>query len=162
MSNTKEVLVVTVGAPMRDGISAEKVFCVEELQTLREYIVESIRKEVLVLDARMALQVKTLPNVCSEDVIIQQGETPTSAVSPASKKLTPREEKQLILERLKDYRERHGLGSLNLIADKTRRKGISGDILRMLLSGDAKLEIQDWRAIGKAMDELEQKGGANG
>ena len=64
-----------------------------------------------------------------------------------------------ILEKLAAYREKHGLGSFNLIATRANRKGVTGEILRMLLNGDAKLEIADWRAVGKVIDEL---GGGDG
>lgn len=75
-------------------------------------------------------------------------------------------EKRIILQRLTDYRSAHGRGSLEDVSQKTahnKSKRLSSDTLRMLLTGDTRLSITDWRKIGRALDMLEMpKAVANG
>lgn len=68
-----------------------------------------------------------------------------------------REEKQAIVQRLIDYRTKHGLGCLAGVAKATRTKGrINDTTLRMILTGDGPvLLIDTWRKIGRALDRLE-------
>lgn len=68
------------------------------------------------------------------------------------------EEKRVILQRLTDYRSAHGRGLLEDVSQKTahnKAKRLSSDTLRMLLTGDTRLSIADWRKIGRALDMLE-------
>lgn len=150
----RELIVITVPAgTMRP----------EEFGSFREYVIESILRDVLVLDSGMKMSIEEVPipgevQVLAKTTVEEPKEAPGSPVPKVGPK-SAREEKQAILEKLAAYREKHGLGSFNLIAARANRKGITGDILRMLLNGDAKLEIADWRAVGKVIDEL---GGGDG
>lgn len=151
----RELIVITVPAgTMRP----------EEFQSFREYVIESILRDVLVLDTGMKMSVEEIPIPGEVNVIAQaEIEEPKEPETPVVPKVGPknaREEKQAMLEKLVAYREKHGLGSFNLIATRTNRKGITGEILRMLLHGDAKLDMADWRAVGKVIDEL--GGGTDG
>lgn len=145
----RELIVITVPA----GIMRP-----EEFGKFREYVIESILRDVLVLDSGMKMSIEEVPIPGEVKVLaqteIQKPEEPETPVVPKVGPKSAREEKQAILEKLKGYREKHGLGSFNLIATRANRKGITGEILRMLLTGDAKLEMADWRAVGKAIDEL--------
>lgn len=69
-----------------------------------------------------------------------------------------RDEKQAIMQRLRSYREKHGLGCLTDVARATKTKGrINDNTLRMAMVGDGKpLLIDTWRKIGKALDRLEE------
>lgn len=165
MSVTKEILVVTVPAGRIEPTTFGQ---------FREYVIESILRDVLVVDDETTLQIMEVPAVdlpvaVEEAPQAQPAQKPEPKPDPAPETLSEREEKQKILERLKQYREKNGLGCLSAVARKACRKGITDNILRMLLQGDATATIQDWRAIGKALDKLEeenkcdkrQKGGAN-
>lgn len=155
MSERREILLVTVPAGLIPPDGFPK---------FREYVIESILRDVLVLSDDMEMQIRELPAKEEPKIMVKteidEPGSPEPAPVPKVGPKNAREEKQDILERLKAYREKHGLGSLNLVADLVRRKGATGDILRMLLQGDAKLDIADWRAVGKALDQLE--GGADG
>lgn len=71
--------------------------------------------------------------------------------------------KRAILQRLIDYRKARPLGCLDKVAKATRTRGrISDNTLRMLLTGDIALPIEDWRKIGRALDRLEAREAANG
>lgn len=69
-------------------------------------------------------------------------------------------EEQAILERLKAYREQHGLGCLPQLA-RLGGAGVTTEVLRDALTGAAKLPLQTWRAIGRALDKAEQQEGAD-
>lgn len=161
MSVTKEILVVTVPAGRIEPATFGQ---------FREYVIESILRDVLVVDDETTLQIMEVPAVDLPVVVEEAPKVqPEQKPEPVPETLSEREEKQKILERLTQYREKNGLGCLSAVARKACRKGITDNILRMLLQGDATATIQDWRAIGKALDKLEeenkcdkrQKGGAN-
>ena len=160
MSGRKDVLVVRI----KSGSIRPDCF-----EAFREYIISSILRDVLVLDETTTLSIEELPCVKLPDVLIrtevEPGHTAKEELEVDAKAeiapITPAEEKQKILGRLLAYRDRKGLGSLNAVAAKTRSKAITTDVLRMLLAGDATLNISEWRAIGKALDKLEE-GGADG
>lgn len=164
MSATKEILVVTVPAERIAG---------DGFAQFREYVIESILRDVLVVDDETTLKLMEVPAV-EIPVVVEEKPQPKSEpqpkTEPVPETLSERDEKQKILERLRQYRGKNGLGCLSAVARKACRKGITDNILRMLLQGDATVTIQDWRAIGKALDKLEeeekksdeeQKGGAN-
>lgn len=66
------------------------------------------------------------------------------------------EEKRAILQRLKDYRQKHGSGCLEKVVKVCRsRTTINDAVLRDVLIGSAVLRIEDWRKIGRALDKLE-------
>lgn len=85
-----------------------------------------------------------------------EGASDPEPASPAAE--TEGEEKRVILQRLTDYRSAHGRGSLEDVSQKNahnKAKRLSSDTLRMLLTGDTRLSITDWRKIGRALDMLE-------
>lgn len=167
MSGKREILVVTVPA---GRITADT------FGQFREYVIESILRDVLVVDDDTTLNIMEVPDVEPPKEVVEVKPEKLSIPAPQLKPepvpetLSERDEKQKILERLIQYREKNGLGCLTAVARKACRKGITDNILRMLLQGDATVTLQDWRAIGKALDKLEeeekksdeeQKGGAN-
>ena len=144
MSERREILVVTVpvGSIKPDGFAK-----------FREYVIESLARGTLVKDDTMVLSTEELPVFSTPNVRVEvKTEEPESKEEP---KATAKEEKQAILQRLLDYRQRNGAGSLNDVARKTYGKSITPDVLRLLVTGDATLSIAEWRAIGRALDKLE-------
>ena len=59
-----------------------------------------------------------------------------------------------------DGRGANGLGCLRRISDKCTF-GITDDLLRDILTGNASPTIKEWREIGRALDELEGRGAAS-
>ena len=64
------------------------------------------------------------------------------------------------VEQLQLFRGANGLGCLRRISDKCTF-GITDDLLRDILTGNASPTIKEWREIGRALDELEGKGAAS-
>lgn len=81
---------------------------------------------------------------------------------PSSPQCTGRNaaEKRRIFERLQLFPGGPGLGCLRRISDKCTF-GITDDLLRDILTGNASPTIKEWREIGRALDELEGKGAAS-
>ena len=65
-------------------------------------------------------------------------------------------EKRRIYEALRRYRDRHGLGSLEPLAEAAGQ-GLTATALRGALLG-CKLPMETWRAIGSALDRLDPEG----
>ena len=141
----KRVLVVKV-----------KAACgIEELAAMREYVIESVRRGVLVLDAGTSHSVEELPDIgTSGPLVVSLREDVFPKTSPAGGK-PHAEEKLEILTRLRAYREANGLGCLNDLARKTRDKNVTADFLRLLLVGEAQAGIATWRRISSALANLE-------
>lgn len=154
MSERKEVLVVTVPAGSMKPA---------EFGKFREYIIESIARDVLIRDNTMELSIEELPVVDVKHVRVEvKLEEPKEEITSAgrladtAKRPSIKEEKQDILRRLLDYRQRNGVGSLGDVARKTNMKSITVDVLRLLVNGDATLSITEWRAIGRALGKLKE------
>lgn len=154
MSERREVLVVTVPA---GSIKPA------EFGKFREYVIESILRDVLVVDDSMKLSIEEVPIVGASQVMVDvkleepKEEAPTTnRLADTVQRLSAKEEKQEILRRLLDYRQRNGIGSLGDVVRKTNIKSITVDVLRLLVNGDATLSITEWRAIGRALGKLEE------
>jgi hypothetical protein len=154
MSERREILVVTVPA---GSIKPA------EFGKFREYVIESILRDVLVVDDSMKMSIEEVPIVGASQVMVDvkleepKEETPTTnRLADTAQKMSAKEEKQDILRRLLDYRQRNGIGSLGDVARKTNIKSITVDVLRLLVNGDATLSITEWRAIGRALGKLEE------
>lgn len=132
-----------------------------DLAEFRDYIVESLSMGVLVLGPGMTYSVERFPamggvQVEGQTVLLRAHDVQPGA-GPKPPKPTPAAEKTAILERLRSYREQHGLGCLKQVA----RGKVTEDLLRSVLSGSATLTIQEWRAIGRALDRVEKQEGAS-
>ena len=154
MSERREILVVTV--PNGSIKPAE-------FGKFREYVIERILRDVLVKDDSMKLSIEEVTIVGASQVMVDvkleepKEEAPTTnRLADTVQRLSAKEEKQEILRRLLDYRQRNGIGSLGDVARKTNIKSITVDVLRLLVNGDATLSITEWRAIGRALGKLEE------
>ena len=134
---------------------------------LRDYILESLARGVLVLTEDASCEVLELPPLGGVEITIT--ETP-NLTEEAERQITNPElpatgpsegdEKRAILQRLKNYRADHGPGCLAVVSARTARRKdrrISDDVLRHICAdGAPKLPMEDWRSIGRALDLLEQ------
>ena len=153
--NTKQRPVLVVRLPVERLNS-------QELAAVRAYILECIQTGVLVLPEKVGIKVENLP--MSQAVAVETAgaviaeQTPVLRAHDAGPEQAG-EEKRLILHRLKEYRAAHGLGSLGGLVRYVRttrdRPPITAETLQRLLTGDAVLEIADWRRIGRALDKVE-------
>ena len=142
---------------------------------LRDYILESLAQGVLMLTEDASCEVMALPPLGGVEVSREQPEPerPTGAVGlidmtsytgedmeeaePPPVEITAgrnREEKQAILERLREYRRTHGLGCWTEVARKAGGT-ITPELIRDMLLGLESPPIADWRKIAKTLDALE-------
>lgn len=137
---------------------------VGRLRELRDFLLESLALCMLVIPADASIEVMEIPPLDAVEVKPAE-EVPEPVPEPMTP--TEAEEKREILQRLKDYRAAHGLGSLEAVSAKTayfRDKRLTAEELRMILVGDGPpRSIEDWRKIGRALDALEksEEGGIN-
>ncbi len=119
----------------------------EDLTKIRDYVVESLGVGVLVLPADMSYKLEQMPLA---GVQIEHSEE--NDIVP---KITAAEEKRMILKNLKAYRERHGLGSYAALVNEFGGGGriFTVETLRGVADGSLKLPIEDWRAIGTALNK---------
>lgn len=132
---------------------------------LRDYILESLARGVLVLTEDASCEVMELPplgGVAVRDNTRQSSRR--SQDSPAAAQPEPEDigaEKRAIVQRLKDFREAHGRGCLTEVSARTARRKdrrISDDVLRHICAdGAPKMPMADWRSIARALDALEAK-----
>ena len=135
----------------------------DRLSKLREYVIESILRDVLVITNEMTVSIEEVPAIGMEHADVNVVVTPAEQAEPKTEErpkrrenITNREEKQNILQRLLDYRQRSGPGCFGDVARKTNVKSITADVVRLVALGDATLTIAEWRAIGRALDQLEK------
>ncbi len=170
-TDTVPVLVIVLESPMK---------AVEELEEYRDHVLKGLSAGVLVFGKGVNYRIEEFPplsgvmvrseyNAMSEESVIrahdyedleQPGEVKKRSAS------ADKETKTEILNRLKKYRNDHGLGCLEAVAKATRSKTLTAMILRDVLLGTAVLEKSDWIKIGRALDKLEvkpsEKEGENG
>lgn len=147
---------LTQGAVLVVQVPAKEADLVE----IRDYIVESLAVAVLVLGPGVTYSVERFPTLGG--IQVERRESPKKSGPPKLPKTHPQaKEKQAILERLKAYREQHGLCCLPQLA-RLGGAGVTTEVLRDALTGTAKLPLQTWRAIGRALDKAEQQEGADG
>ena len=140
---------------------------------LRDYILESLASGVLVLTEDASCEVMELPPLGGVEISREQTEpeapagtlgmidmlsyTSEDADEPPPVEITAgrnREEKQAILERLREYRRTHGLGCWTEVARKAGGT-ITPELIRDMLLGLESPPIADWRKIAKTLDALE-------
>lgn len=129
---------------------------------MRDDILAGVQMGVLILGPDDTVEVRELPPLGGVEVV--PGEMLSQ--SPAELVTAPPEgepgaaegeEKRAILRQLTNYRAVNGPGCLDAVARATRTKGrINSNTLRMLLVGDTKMPIDDWRKVGRALDKLER------
>lgn len=138
--------------PIDENVAEQSV---STMQMIRDYILESINRGVMVLPIGASYRTEQFPDLGGVEV----SAAPALAVKAEAVDLPSTvREKRLIMERLTAYREKHGLGCLAEVAKKYG-KGITDDILRRLLSGNATATLAEWRRIGEALNKLEEKQG---
>ncbi len=127
-------------------------------RALRDYILESLDRGVLVLTEDASCEMMELPPLGGVEVAAEQA--PPSPVD-STEEPSEGDEKREILRRLTEYRKVHGLGSLEAVSVKTahnKSQRISADRLRSILTdGTSPGPLEAWRKISRALDKLEQE-----
>ena len=140
---------------------------------LRDYILESLARGVLVLTEDASCEVLELPPLGGVEVVSGEQELPVPDSGPPATRETGTgsepegtkpgnaigrnaEEKRMIMTRLAAYRKAHGLGSWAPVV-KASRGRLSDDQLWGMAAGAVKLPISEWRLAAKALDKLERQ-----
>lgn len=139
------------------------------LRDVRDYVMESIRLGILVLNCGWDVSVEDLPD--SSEIIVSGDGPPAAGLPPEAELLRAHdipkysgrggEEKREIMARLRAYRETNGPGCLEAVASLCGARIDSG-ILRDIVIGGISLPLEDWRRVGRALDRLDKKEAANG
>lgn len=165
MQTTNNILLVRV--PTLEAVNGRE---------LRDYILESLAKGVLVLTEDASCEVlelsplggvtvaeteQELPATEKPDLTMEvKGQTTNPELSAADQ--SQGAEKRAIVQRLKHYRSANGRGCLDKVSEKTAHRKearISADTLRDIAADLApKMELSEWRKIARALDALEAKG----
>lgn len=146
---------------------------VNRIRELRDFILQSLDKNVLVLPEDASYEVMELPELGGVEVSqeLAESETPTGAPGLIDMSLCAgtehdeaepppveiaagrnKEEKLAIWERLREYRRAHGLGCWNGVAQEAGGN-ITPELIRDMLLGKKSPPIADWRRIDRAMQK---------
>lgn len=146
------VLVVTVPSEL-DG----------DLYQMRNYVKESLELGVLIVGKGVQWELLEIPELGGVRVQDPGGtgpdgppEAPDELEGEVAFTGYGAKEKRRIYESLRRYRDRHGLGSLEPLAEAAGQ-GLTATVLREALLG-GKLPMETWRAIGSALDRLDPEG----
>ena len=118
----------------------------EGLEGLRDYVVESLRRGVLVVPEGMELEVLALPEPGEENAGPDAPEEPSAVPTGRGA-----EEKRAIQEKLKAYRRAHGLGCFRAVAQAGLPE-VTETMLRNMAAGTVAYPLSDWRAAGRALE----------
>lgn len=136
-----------------------------ELRELRDYVLESLAVGVIVLGSGMSYKLEDVPELGGAVIRADVGLLREHSAAPEPGKRRGRSpkppagagqeyvEKNRILERLKRYREKNGLGCLAAVAVKTGR--LSQEDLRAMLNAERKFEFSDYLLVDRALDKVE-------
>ena len=125
------------------------VMSAEQKAGLRAEIASSILDGLLLLEDGLAYQVVDLP-LPREWTLLLQEEPEPEPPRPTGRNAA---EKREILERLRRYRQKRGLGCFAALA-KACGEGVTETTLRNLYHGDEVQPIQVWRQVGAGLEKL--------
>ena len=122
----------------------------EAVEEVQRRVCREIGDRVLVLPETYRWTVEFLPEAVT--VVPVEPETPAP---PAGSDEAA--EKKRIMARLTAFRRERGLGCLEDLAKASRRRDITADLLRTVLTEGGPMGIAQWRAVNRGLDKLEQK-----
>ena len=125
------------------------VMSAEQKAGLRAEIASSTLDGLLLLEDGLAYQVVDLP-LPREWTPLLQEELEPEPPRPTGRNAA---EKREILERLRRYRQKHGLGCFAALT-KACGEGVTETTLRNLYHGDEVQPIQVWRQVGTGLEKL--------
>lgn len=138
-SDLREVLVVRVPS-----------CTAEQAEAIRLATIRAVSSGVWVLPASYTWTLEQLP--CLAAVTPQE---PTG--KPKRVKSGNVAHKQATHARLLAYRKANGLGCLEAVAKAARRRDVTADVLRRVISNSDALEDAQWAAVARALDKLDKE-----
>lgn len=137
-----------------------------EQNDLREVLVPSCT-----VDEAEAIRLATIRAVSSGVWVLPASYTWTLEQLPCLMVVTPQEptrktrrtksgnvaRKQATHARLLAYRKANGLGCLEAVAKAARRRDVTADVLRRVISNADALEDAQWAAVARALDKLDKE-----
>lgn len=122
----------------------------EQAETIRLATIRAVSSGVWVVPTTYTWTIEQLPGLA--EVAPQE---------PTEKTKRPKSErvawKQATHARLLAYRKAHGLGCLEAVAKAARRKDVTADVLRRVISNADALEDAQWTAVARALDKLDKE-----
>ena len=123
---------------------------VDEAETIRLATIRAVSSGVWVLPASYTWTLEQLPCLAA---VTPQGSTG----KPKRVKSGNVAHKQATHARLLAYRKANGLGCLEAVAKAARRKDVTADVLRRVISNADALEDAQWAAVARALDKLDKE-----
>ena len=122
----------------------------EEAETIRLATIRAVSSGVWVVPTTYTWTIEQLPGLA--EVAFQE---PTE--KPKRPKSAKVAQKQATHARLLSYRKAHGLGCLEAVAKAARRKDVTADVLRRVISNADALSDAQWTAVARALDKLDKE-----
>lgn len=122
----------------------------EEAETIRLATIRAVQSGVWVIPAGYTWTIERLPGLA--EVTPQEPTEKPKRPKPANVA-----RKQATHARLLAYRKAHGLGCLEAVAKASRRKDVTADVLRRVISDADALEDAQWAAVARALDKLDKE-----
>lgn len=122
----------------------------EEAETIRLATIRAVSSGVWVVPTTYTWTIEQLPGLA--EVAFQEPTEKLKRTKPANVA-----RKQATHARLLAYRKAHGLGCLEAVAKAARRKDVTADVLRRVISDADVLEDAQWMAVARALDKLDKE-----
>lgn len=122
----------------------------EQAETIRLATIRAVQSGVWVIPTAYTWTIEQLPGLA--EVTPQE---PTGKLKRPKSGNVAR--KQATHARLLAYRKAHGLGCLEAVAKAARRKDVTADVLRRVISDADTLEDAQWTAVARALDKLDKE-----
>lgn len=122
----------------------------EQAETIRLATIRAVQSGVWVIPTAYTWTIEQLPSLA--EVTPQE---PTGKLKRPKSGNVAR--KQATHARLLAYRKAHGLGCLEAVAKAARRKDVTADVLRRVISDADTLEDAQWTAVARALDKLDKE-----
>ena len=133
----------------------------DTMEQIRLKTIDAIRSGVWVVPHDLVWSVEQLPVLSGQPNVQAVNYVRLEEGKQSAPPADPSDLKRSTLQRLQAYRAKGGLGCFEALAKATRRKSITANILRSVITDGVELDLADWRAIAHGLDKLE-KGEENG
>lgn len=122
----------------------------EQAEAIRLATIRAVQSGVWVIPTAYTWTIEQLPGLA--EVTPQE---PTGKLKRQKDENVARN--QATHARLLAYRKAHGLGCLEAVAKAARRKDVTADVLRRVISNADVLEDAQWTAVARALDKLDKE-----
>lgn len=122
----------------------------EQAEAIRLATIRAVSSGVWVVPTTYTWTIEQLPGLAE----VAPQEPTEKPKRPKSAKVA---QKQATHARLLSYRKAHGLGCLEAVAKAARRKDVTADVLRRVISDADALADAQWTAVARALNKLDKE-----